>query len=87
MKVTNKGQVTIPSPMCKKHGLFARAEVACVDQPNGVLVTRAAKLTAWQTRNFHFNAWRRGQRKYQRVACHDSRRDMILVLSDQSISP
>ena len=45
MKVTDKGQVTMPSPMRKKHGLFAHAEVACVDQPNGVLVTRAAKLT------------------------------------------
>lgn len=43
MKVTGKGQVTIPSPMRKKHGLLPRAEVDFVDQPNGVLVTRAVK--------------------------------------------
>jgi len=44
MKVTDKGQVTIPSPMRKKHGFLAHTEVAFVDQPNGVLVTRVPKL-------------------------------------------
>ena len=45
MKVTDKGQVTIPSGMRKKHGLLPDAEVAFVDQPDGVLVTRARKPT------------------------------------------
>ena len=45
MKVTDKGQVTIPSPMRKKHGLLPHAEVDFVDHPNGVLVTRAVKAT------------------------------------------
>lgn len=44
MKVTDKGQVTIPSVMRKKHGLLPHAEVHFVDQPNGVLVIKAAKL-------------------------------------------
>jgi bifunctional DNA-binding transcriptional regulator/antitoxin component of YhaV-PrlF toxin-antitoxin module len=45
MKVTEKGQVTIPLLMRKKHGLLPHAEIAFVDQPNGVLVTKAAKRT------------------------------------------
>ncbi|MGZ8899394.1 MAG: AbrB/MazE/SpoVT family DNA-binding domain-containing protein [Limisphaerales bacterium] len=45
MRVTDKGQVTIPSLMRKKHGLLPHAEIAFVDQPNGVLVTKAGKRT------------------------------------------
>ena len=45
MKVTNKGQVTIPSELRKRHGLLPRHEVEFVDQPNGVLVVKAGKLT------------------------------------------
>jgi bifunctional DNA-binding transcriptional regulator/antitoxin component of YhaV-PrlF toxin-antitoxin module len=45
MKMTDKGQVTIPSMMRKKHGLAPHAEIAFVDQPNGVLVMKAAKRT------------------------------------------
>ena len=45
MKVTEKGQVTIPPLMRKKHGLLPRADVDFIDQPNGVLVTRASKPT------------------------------------------
>jgi len=45
MRVTGKGQVTIPPAMRKKHGLLPRAEVELVDRPDGVLVVRAAKLS------------------------------------------
>jgi bifunctional DNA-binding transcriptional regulator/antitoxin component of YhaV-PrlF toxin-antitoxin module len=43
MKVSGKGQVTIPPAMRKRHGLLPRAEVALVDQADGVLVVRASK--------------------------------------------
>jgi len=45
MKVTNKGQVTIPPALRKRHGLLPRREVEFVDQPDGVLVVKARKLT------------------------------------------
>ncbi len=45
MKVTNKGQVTIPPAMRKKHGLGLQCEVEFIDQPNGVLVVRVGKLS------------------------------------------
>jgi bifunctional DNA-binding transcriptional regulator/antitoxin component of YhaV-PrlF toxin-antitoxin module len=45
MKITGKGQVTIPPAMRKRHGLLPRAEIELVDQPNGVLVMRASKLS------------------------------------------
>jgi bifunctional DNA-binding transcriptional regulator/antitoxin component of YhaV-PrlF toxin-antitoxin module len=45
MKVTGKGQITIPPAMRKKHGLLPRAKVEFVDQPDGVLVIKAAKLS------------------------------------------
>ena len=44
MKVTNRGQVTIPPVLRKRHGLLPRHEVEFVDQPNGVLVIKAGKL-------------------------------------------
>jgi bifunctional DNA-binding transcriptional regulator/antitoxin component of YhaV-PrlF toxin-antitoxin module len=45
MKVTDKGQVTIPLAMRRKHGLLPRHEVKFLDQPDGVLVVKAAKLS------------------------------------------
>ena len=45
MRITGKGQVTIPPAMRKRHGLLPRAEVTLVDQPDGVLVVRASKPT------------------------------------------
>ena len=45
MKVTAKGQVTIPPEMRKRHGLLPRREVEFVDQPDGVLVVKASKLS------------------------------------------
>jgi len=45
MKVTGKGQVTIPPELRKRHGLLPRREVEFVDQPDGVLVMKAGKLS------------------------------------------
>ncbi|HEV2692881.1 MAG TPA: AbrB/MazE/SpoVT family DNA-binding domain-containing protein [Verrucomicrobiae bacterium] len=45
MKVTDKGQVTIPPAMRKRHGLLPNHEVRLIDQPNGVLIVKAPKLT------------------------------------------
>ena len=45
MKITGKGQVTIPPAMRKKHGLLPRAEIALLDQPDGVLLVKASKLS------------------------------------------
>jgi bifunctional DNA-binding transcriptional regulator/antitoxin component of YhaV-PrlF toxin-antitoxin module len=46
MRITGKGQVTIPPAMRKKHGLVPRAEVALIDQPDGVLVMKLSKLSS-----------------------------------------
>jgi bifunctional DNA-binding transcriptional regulator/antitoxin component of YhaV-PrlF toxin-antitoxin module len=43
MKMTGKGQITIPPAMRKRHGLVPRAEVELVDRPEGILVMKAAK--------------------------------------------
>ncbi len=46
MKITSKGQVTIPVMMRRKHGLLPEREVKFVDQPDGVLVVvKAGKPT------------------------------------------
>ena len=45
MKITGKGQVTLPPVMRRKHGLVAQAEVEFVDRPDGVLVVKAGKVT------------------------------------------
>jgi bifunctional DNA-binding transcriptional regulator/antitoxin component of YhaV-PrlF toxin-antitoxin module len=42
VKITRSGQVTIPLAMRRKHGLRTDAEVELVDQPEGVLVVKAA---------------------------------------------
>ena len=41
MKMTSKGQVTIPPAMRRKHGLQTACNVEIIDQPNGVLVVKA----------------------------------------------
>ncbi len=43
MKITRKGQVTLPPALCKKHGLGPESEVEFVDQPEGVLIIKAVK--------------------------------------------
>ena len=45
MKMSNRGQVTIPPAMRRKHGLLPRQEVELVDQPGGVLVVKASRLS------------------------------------------
>jgi bifunctional DNA-binding transcriptional regulator/antitoxin component of YhaV-PrlF toxin-antitoxin module len=44
MRITSKGQVTIPPAMRRKHGLIPRCPVEFVDQPDGILVVKAGKL-------------------------------------------
>ena len=44
MKVTSKGQVTIPPELRKRHGLLPRHEIEFVDRPDGVLVVKAGRL-------------------------------------------
>ena len=43
MKITTKGQVTIPPAMRKKHGLLPQCPVEFIDQADGVLIVRAGK--------------------------------------------
>lgn len=45
MKISKKGQVTIPSELRRRHGMLPRREVEFVDQPEGVLVVKAGKPT------------------------------------------
>ena len=45
MRMTDKGEVTIPAAMRKKHGLTRRAEVELVDKPNGVLIVKAGAIS------------------------------------------
>ena len=45
VKITGKGQVTIPPAMRRKHGLLPQRDVEFVDQPDGVLVVKAGKLS------------------------------------------
>ncbi|HSY42546.1 MAG TPA: AbrB/MazE/SpoVT family DNA-binding domain-containing protein [Candidatus Acidoferrum sp.] len=45
MRITSKGQVTIPPGLRRRHGLLPRHEVEFVDRPDGLLLVRARKLT------------------------------------------
>ncbi len=45
MKITAKGQITIPPALRRKHGLLPQREVKFVDQPDGVLVVKAGKFS------------------------------------------
>lgn len=44
MKISRKGQVTIPPALRKKHGLQPACDVKLIDQPNGVLVIKAGEF-------------------------------------------
>jgi len=48
VRITGKGQVTIPSALRKKHGFLPRGEIALVDQPDGILVVKAPKISRGQ---------------------------------------
>lgn len=43
MKVTGKGQVTIPRDMRRRHGLLPHREIEILDQPDGILIVKAGK--------------------------------------------
>lgn len=43
MKISGKGQVTIPPGMRRRHGLLPHKEVELVEQANGVLVVKSPK--------------------------------------------
>ena len=45
MKISSKGQITIPPALRQKHGLLPQREIELVDQPGGVLVAKAGKLS------------------------------------------
>ena len=45
MRITRKGQVTIPPAMRRKHGLIPSAQIRLVDRPEGVLVVKAPKVS------------------------------------------
>jgi bifunctional DNA-binding transcriptional regulator/antitoxin component of YhaV-PrlF toxin-antitoxin module len=45
MKVTNKGRVTIPPAMSKKHGLQPQCDVGFIDEHSGVLIVKVGKLS------------------------------------------
>jgi bifunctional DNA-binding transcriptional regulator/antitoxin component of YhaV-PrlF toxin-antitoxin module len=48
MKITGKGQLTIPPRLGKKHGLKPGADVILIDQPNGLLIVNTAGLSKGQ---------------------------------------
>ena len=43
MRITTKGQVTIPLAIRKKHGLLGACTVEVIDHADGVLVVRAGR--------------------------------------------
>jgi AbrB family looped-hinge helix DNA binding protein len=45
MKITEKGQVTIPARLGRKHGLAPGAPIKLIDQPNGVLIVKATGVS------------------------------------------
>ena len=44
MKITRKGQVTVPPAMRRRHGLLSECPVEFVDKPEGISVVKAGKL-------------------------------------------
>src|SRR5437879_60294 len=79
MRISGKGQVTIPPAMRKRHGLLPRAEVALVDQPDGVLVVRASKPSRGRRALSALLGGRQNQGPHPGLAALDSWRVMILV--------
>lgn len=48
MKLTSKGQLTVPQALRVKYGLVEHAEVECVAHPDGVLVRKLGKQARGQ---------------------------------------
>ena len=44
MRITSKGQVTIPPKLRRRHGLLPRNEVKFVERPDGLLLVKTRKL-------------------------------------------
>jgi AbrB family looped-hinge helix DNA binding protein len=40
MKVTERGQITIPKELRKKYGITAASEIELIDQPEGILIVK-----------------------------------------------
>lgn len=45
MKITGKGQVTIPASLGKKHGLGPGANVEIVERPEGLLIIKTPQMS------------------------------------------
>lgn len=45
MKISGKGQITIPPALRRRHGLLPHQEVELVEQPDGVLVVKSSKAS------------------------------------------
>ena len=47
MKITEKGQVTIPKPIRERYGLYPGIEVRFVEREHRVVVEKAQAADAW----------------------------------------
>ena len=48
MKITEKGQVTIPKPLREQYGLYPGTEVRFVEREHRVVVEKAQAVDAWE---------------------------------------
>ncbi|MBI3323937.1 MAG: AbrB/MazE/SpoVT family DNA-binding domain-containing protein [Candidatus Omnitrophica bacterium] len=48
MKITEKGQVTIPKPIRERHGLYPGTEVRFVEREHRVVVEKAHAADPWE---------------------------------------
>ena len=48
MRITEKGQVTIPKPIRQRYGLYPGTEVRFVEREHRVVVEKAQGADAWQ---------------------------------------
>ncbi len=48
MRITEKGQVTIPKPIRERYGLYPGTEIRFVEREHRVTVEKAQATDAWQ---------------------------------------
>ncbi len=48
MKITEKGQVTIPKPIRERYGLYPGTEIRFVEREQRVVVEKTQTADAWQ---------------------------------------
>ena len=48
MRITEKGQVTIPKPIRERYGLYPGTEIRFVERERRVVVEKAQATDAWQ---------------------------------------